>query len=267
MLTFTHTGGMEDILYSLYFCRQLGRRYNIRKFHFHIQTGDLISQQEVNFLKPLLQSQIPIEILTIGSTPPKKAINLSRFRTELNNVYFGDKRDIYYQFNSNNLPRHFDIENIRLKEPIIEKYKDKLIISINDNINLNLKLIEKYRDHLVFIGLQKQYQIFKNKYFNLEYLKVDNMLEAAQYMAGSKGFVGNQNVYYAVTESMKLPRILLTTKQTNITPIGGWTAIASINEKMVSSVENLLNYVDIDDRKTKGKKDDNTTKESHQSIG
>lgn len=284
MLSFTHSGKVEDILYSLYFCRQLSRQYNWRRFNFHIQTGNLISDSEVAFLKPLLESQTFIEELSFSPEKPKGYIDLNRFRTGLINTYSGDCRDYYYQFNSNTLPRHFEIENIKLKEPADQKYKDKIIISISGtfNINLNFKSIIPHKDDLVFFGTREEYESFCLKYFVIEKceLTLDSMLTAAKYMAGAKGFMGNQNAYFALAELMKVPRILLPTEFTkemsgklipgikNVIPFGGWTAIASTNEKMVSTLEDLLKYVDIDNRKTKGKEeDDNTTKESHQSIG
>lgn len=279
MLSFTHAGKVEDILYSLYFCRQLSRQYNWRRFNLHIQTSSLISQEEAEFMRSLLESQTFIEKLTIGPKVPENYINLNRFRTGIINCDGGDCRDYYYQFNSNTLPRHFEIENIKLKEPADQKYKDKIIISINGvvNANLNFKCLIPQRNDLVFFGTQKEYEVFCSKYFIIEHceLNLDSMLTAAKYMAGAKGFIGNQNAYFALAECMKVPRILLPTEFTkemsgrlvpgikNVIPFGGWTAIASVDEKMVSAVKDLLNYVDIDNRKTKGKEDDNTTKESY----
>lgn len=101
------------------------------------------------------------------------------------------------------------------------------------------------------------------------------MLTVAKYIAGAKGFIGNQTGFFALAECMKVPRILLPAEWTkeisgklvpgpkNVLPIGGWTAVASVTEKMVSTVNDLINYKEIDNRKTKGvKKNDNTTKES-----
>lgn len=280
MLTFTHAGRIEDILYSLYFCRQLSRKYDFRSFNYHIQTNVvhnktnlLMTQKDAEFLKPLFETQKWIQKFTYGPNKPEKAIDLNKFRNGAINCNSGDLRDVYYQFNSNDLPRHFDICNIRLKEPADQKYKDKIIFSLSQkfiNSNLNFNLLEKYKQQLVFLGTQNEYESFCSKYFiipNFE-LNVNSMLTAAKYMAGAKGFIGNQNQYFALAEGMKLFRILLPFEWKkdlnnrlipgikNIIPFGGWTAVASINEKMISSLENLINYVDIDDRKTKGVKND-----------
>ena len=284
MLQFTHAGKMGDILYSLYFCRQLSRQYNWRRILFHIQIGKYITTQEAEFMRSLLESQTFIEKLTIGPEVPEDAINLNRFRNGPISFNGGDVRDYYYQFNSNTLPRHFEVENIKLKEPADKKYEGKIIVALsqkNINDNLNFKALQPYRECLVFFGSQNEYEAFCSKNFIIEKceLNFDSMLTIAKYMAGAKGFMGNQNTFFALAECMKVPRILLPAEWTksidgklnpgvkNIVPFGGWTSVASVTEKMVSSVHALLDYVDIDNRKTKGKeKNDNTTKESYQSF-
>lgn len=273
MLTFTHAGPAEDILYSFYFCRELSRRYDFRNFYYHIQTGIFITEQQAEFLRSLLESQKFIQGIIIGPDRPKNAIDLNKFRNGMINCSSGDMRDYYYQFNSNTLPRHFDICNIRLKQLPDEKYKNDVIINISEkvvNVNLDFKSLIKFKDNLVFIGTQKEYETFCSKNFIIEKCEInpDSMLTVAKYIVGSKGFVGNQNQYFALTECLKTPRILVTNEWNkdisgktipgikNITPIGGRAVVASITEKMVSSVENLLNYTDFDDRKTKGNKND-----------
>ena len=276
MLSFCHAGKIGDILYSFYFCRQLSRQYNWRRFNFHIQTdvlypgqGKLMTKQSAQFMRSLLESQTFIEKLTIGPEKPKGYIDLNRFRNGIINCNGGDLRDFYYQFNSNTLPRHFEISNIKLKEPADPKYKDKIIFTLSDryvNTNLNFKALIPYKDDLVFFGTQNEYEKFCGKYFTIEKCELhpDSLLTVAKYMAGAKGFMGNQTGFFALAEIMKVPRILLPAEfvkdklgnikegPKNVIPFGGWTAIASVTEKMVSTVGDLLKYIDIDNRRTKG---------------
>ena len=49
-ITFIHSGNIGDILFSLYFCKELSNALGLEKFNFHINTGD---GSNVNVLLPL----------------------------------------------------------------------------------------------------------------------------------------------------------------------------------------------------------------------
>lgn len=275
MIKYTHAGGIGDILYSLYFCRQLSRNIDQRKIELYIQTNVkdpftgkiLITQQEAQSMRSLLESQTFISKLFISNVKPNDAIDLNKYRFGLINTHGGDCRQYYYTFSNKALPRHFWIKTIRPKWNPDEKYKDKVLLNIsqtNNNVNLNYKLLEQFKDKLVFIGTQREYEIFCSKYFIIKEFQPSNieLLSIAKYFNGCKGFVSNQSNLFALAELMKIPRILLPAEFykdenkidfgiRNVVPIGGWNVSASINEKMVASVGDLINLIYIEQKEEK----------------
>lgn len=275
MIKYTHAGGMEDILYSLYFCKQLSRNINERRIEYYIQTNVkdpftgkiLITKQEAQSMRPLLESQTFISKLFISDNKPKDAVDLNKYRSGIINNHGGDFRDYYYTFNNAILPRHYERKAIRPQWNPNEKYKDKVLINISqnkNNVNLNYNLLEQFKDKLVFVGTKNEYINFCQKYFAIQDFisSEENLLQIAKYFSGSKGLVSNQSTLFAIAELMKIPRILLTNDYNNINnkidfgiknvvPINGWTVVASINEKMVSAVGELINLTYIEQKEEK----------------
>lgn len=279
MIKYTHAGGIGDILYSLYFCRELSRNINQRKIEFYIQTNVkdpftgkiFITKQEAQLLRPLLESQSFISKLIISDVKPVDAIDLNKFRSGIINTRGGDCREYYYTFSNKVLPRYFDLKMIRPHWNPDEKWKDKVLINIsqiNNNVNLNYKLLEQFKDKLVFIGTQQEYNTFCKKYFVIKNFQDSNIsfLEIARMFNGCKGLVANQSNLFAVAECMKIPRILLPADYykdkdkidlgvRNVVPFGGWNVSASINEKMVASVGELINLIYIEEKEQKEQKE------------
>jgi hypothetical protein len=60
-----------------------------------------------------------------------------------------------------------------------------------------------------FIGLKKDFQWFVSETgINPGYIKVTSALEMAQAISGSKLFIGNQSLAFAIAEALKHPRVL-----------------------------------------------------------
>lgn len=268
MLQFTHSGTIGDILYSIFYCRQLSKKYGFKKFNLHIQTSIFLTKKEAQSLKTLLDTQTYIKQVTIGDYKPKDSIDLSKFRNGLINCNSGDVREYYYAFNSNSLPRHFWIKTIRVKWPVDTKYQGKILFNLSEsniNINLNYKLLETFKDKLVFVGTLKEYNTFITKYFKIdEFVDInESLLTVAKYISGAKGVVSNQSDLFALAELMKVPRILLAPDfvndstgkvilgSKNVIPLGKWNVSVSLTEKMLVSVGELinLNYIEQKDEK------------------
>lgn len=264
MLLFNHSGAIGDILFSLYLCKELSQSQGESKFNFHFQINNEqetkigkkrvgFSIKDVEFLLPLLKSQSYINEITYSKDTPKGCFNLDLMRDLNLNLMGGDIRGYWYNLTTSHLPREFQKPIIKV-EPNY-KFKNKLLFTYTEryvNLNINYNLLEPFKNKMVFIGLEKEYQLFKQKYFDLQYIKVNNALEAAQYIAGAKGFMGNESGLFSLAECLKVPRILLSPQLINwnnniiqgpynVNPIGGWNEVAGVNEKMVCSVKKLLN--------------------------
>ena len=108
---FSHTGSLGDILYSLYFCRELTQRLGIEQFDLHIRTnvpdagmkgfthpyGTVrISSNAAQFMTTLLEAQQYIRKVTCSDALPENAIELDRFRDLKLNLSSGSIQNWYY---------------------------------------------------------------------------------------------------------------------------------------------------------------------------
>ena len=69
------------------------------------------------------------------------------------------------------------------------------------------ELVETFRDKIVFIGLPGEHTAFCEEFGRIDYLPTGNLLEAAQAIAGSELFIGNQSSCNAIAEGLKHPLI------------------------------------------------------------
>lgn len=268
MVTFNHSGNIGDIIYSLYFCKELINAIDESKFNINLQInvkdpvagaqkhpfGDVrLTKSAAEFMKALLESQEYINEVTIDENIPDKCVNLDLFRQLKINFVSGDIRSWYYNLSMQHLPREF-WKPILMVNPN-PLYKDKILFASTEryqNIFLDYKVLEPVKDKLIFVGLESEHKLFCEKYFNLEYLKCNTLEELAGYIAGAKGFVANQCGLYSIAECLKVPRVLTTCEYfnysnrvcpgpVNVHPLGGWNEIASTSEKLLSSVKELIN--------------------------
>ena len=251
MLIFSHFGQLGDIIFSLWYVKEYCQKKN-QKCIFHLQTDvkikepswldkthfnptSFLSRQSAEFIKPLLLKCQFIDQVVIGTNKPEGAIDLNQFRTEAINLYSGDLRDFYYNFNDQVLPREF-------WKPILDvqpdkRFEGKILFTLTEryvNPGINYCKLTKYRDRIVFLGTEKEYNIFCEKEWKVNQLYTPKtLLEVAQLMKGSLGFISNQCGFFAVAEALKVPRILfpadwmygptyqIISGPKNVLPIGG----------------------------------------------
>ena len=266
-LLFSHTGSLGDILYSLHFCRELTCRLGAECFDLHIRTnvhddgmkgfkhpyGSVrMSRNAAEFMKPLLEEQPYIRCVTISDELPEHAIDLDRFRELKLNLSSGDIRNWYYQLTSLHLPREFWKPVLSVKTDT--KYQDKIFFSATSryqNLYIDYTALEKYRELLVFAGTPEEYEDFSRNYFETTYVKTDTLLELAGYIAGARGFIGNQGGLFSLAECLKVPRILISPEYTvfkgipgpgshNNNPQGSWCEDAATTCKMIAALEEML---------------------------
>jgi hypothetical protein len=212
-----------DILFSLYFCNELTEYENQKQFDFHIQinvpdtvpnhpnNGKRMTEAAAKFIIPLLNTQSYIKNVSFSENIPNHAINLDNFRKLPINFMSGNICRWYYNLCPVHLPADFTKPVLTCKAN--NKYKDKILISYTEryvNVTIDYKKLKEFQDKLVFIGLPKEYELFSNRFFNLEYCKTKDALEVAEYMTGAKGFLGNQSGLFSIAECLKIPRICLT---------------------------------------------------------
>lgn len=62
---------------------------------------------------------------------------------------------------------------------------------------------QKYGKEAVFIGLEEEYHVFRRTCADVPHYKTNDLLEAAQVIAGADLFVGNQSLPHAIAEGLK----------------------------------------------------------------
>lgn len=257
-----------DILFSLYFCKELSEYLNENKFNFNIQPNVIDPNNNMQnhpngkfrmtigaakFLEDLLKSQSYINEVTFEEKiDERKYVNLDLFRTLPINFMSGDIRRWYYNLARMHLPADFTKPIINVEKN--ELFADKIILVYTErykNITLDYNALKPYKDHLIFFGLPYEYELFKREYFSLEYYPTKTALEAAKLLAGAKGIIGNASGLFSLAECLKINRIFLPSEimiynkntsygPVNVHPQGGWHEVASTTEKMVDSLKELI---------------------------
>lgn len=212
-----------------------------------------MNESAFDFLEPLLKDTGLFDHITNSTQVPPICMNLDDFRNIGINFYSGDIRSWYYNLTTAHLPQAFEKKILFPK--VDDRFKDKLIICMTNryqNCFINYNDLKEFENDLVFIGLEKEHQLFCEKYFPIQYHKVKNGLEVAGLIEGSKGFIGNQSGIYTIAELLKVPRVLVTPEfikddMGNITigpvnnhPRGGWYEVVQTQKRLHSSVKNLM---------------------------
>lgn len=198
-MLFYHRGAQGDIIYSLPTIIANGG-------------GDLCLGNEKYYenLKELLSIQPYIN----------KVLKLNEIKWE----DISHNLDIYRKVHRNSLCKHLcrcHLEPLGvdydLRKPWLQcikaLYKAKIIVSISsryhDKKEIDWSLIKEYKDDCLFVGDKNSYAYFYNNYkISLPFYFCKNALEFAQIIKGSKLFMGNQSLGFALAEAMKHPRIL-----------------------------------------------------------
>lgn len=266
MILFNHTGNLGDLLYSFYFISEL-KEYAHEKIWLHLQTNVEFKYAQkhpngsVGFTKtnvesflPLLKKQILFDKITYGDEIPKhdKIIDLSLIRKMPINFQAGNIVQWYYNLCNVHLSQIFS-KPLLFVEPDFS-LKDKIILMKTtryENEFLDYKVLKKYDKNLIFIGMKNEHEEFNQRFFKVEYFKVDDALHFAKLLQGAKGIISNANGFYAIAELMKVPRILMTPEYmklgdhlipgpVNVHPNGGWFEVAETTQKLETSIKNMI---------------------------
>lgn len=221
-MKFSHSGKLGDALYSIPFCRaclektgNLYFKFNLQKDVKHVanvmeRENVMLTEGACQFLKPLLEWQPFIEEVTISSSVPCDAFDLSIVRKQMHNFGSGDIR-LWYQSCVND---HLDIDLTKpsLEAPFDDRLKDKIIICMTERYvpaEVDMSALKEFASSLVFIGTDFEHQRFCSRYFGIERVIVKDALELAGLMKGCKCVISNLNGNYAIGESLKCKRICL----------------------------------------------------------
>jgi hypothetical protein len=104
-----------------------------------------------------------------------------------------------------------------------QSYSDTIVMARSEryrNYTINYKFLNTYAN-IVFIGVESEYIDIKKTIPHIKWVQVDDFMQMASIIAGSKFFIGNQSFPYSIAEGLKVPRILETSFEViNVVPEG-----------------------------------------------
>lgn len=215
IISFRHSGKMGDLLYSLILAKSFGKA----NMYINIPT-ELMNINEANILLPLIKEQPYINKADIYKKQHFD-IDLDEFRL-IGNTSYAQLSILFLA----RWHKYVDPAKpwIFINEP---KFVNHIIINRTERYMGRLdygSIIRTYPDKCTFIGTEQEHTAFQNFFHcELPYYKTNDLLEAAQVIAGANIFIGNQSVCWAIAEGMKKEGRLLETSidMPNCIPIGG----------------------------------------------
>jgi hypothetical protein len=217
-VNFSHSGHLGDIIYSIPTMIKLseGRkinlylRINMPNLNFtnrmkHPNGNVMLTEKSIELIAPLLLKQSEFnkcEILT------NQNINydLTLFRKFPFDYRMGSIARWYFLCYGIN----FDLGKNWLTVTPNFKYKNSIIISRSSRYNtpgIDYSFLNKY-NNLFFIGTKEEYNEMKKQIDKIEFIEINNFLEMAEAISGSKLFIGNQSFPFSIAEALKIKRVL-----------------------------------------------------------
>lgn len=228
----SHSGNAGDVIYALPTIRQikemtnvpvelylrLGQPLKLPGYNTHPLGNVMLNEKMASMLIDLLAPQSYIDVCEI-LTDQTVDIDLDYFRS--GNIPM-DKGNIARWCS------YLTGVNPVLWTPWIKvepnkQYADTIVMARSEryrNFTINYKFLNNY-EKIVFIGVESEYKDIKKTLPNIKWVQVNNFMEMAQIIAGSKFFIGNQSFPFSIAESLKVPRILETSFEViNVIPEG-----------------------------------------------
>lgn len=203
--TFKHSGARGDLIYSLPTIQKLGggKLYINRKedHFFGIEMTDDEFQSITAFFKT--QSYID-EVLEWDGQQVDYDLDLFR---ALDPMFIPLSSAYLMKFGVN-----YDLEKSWIetsKIPVISKAE--IVVSRSDRYHspFDWKELFPWVDRAIFVGLKSEHEEFVRKTgLNIRHEVTETWVEMAGLILGSKLFIGNQSLPYALAEAVKHPRVL-----------------------------------------------------------
>lgn len=212
--TFQHSGNLGDIIYSLPTIIALGGGV----LYVGTRTGSLEISSNAPPPNPMTE-HMALQIIELLKTQPY----LTDIRLYSNERvdYKLDKFREHHAVMTNHIAKsHLDAfgVNYNLAFPWLRNispvYINDIVISrtkrnLSTLNKFNWQVLSKYEEKCIFIGFEDEYEEFKKcTGLNVERYPARSILEIARVVKGSKLFIGNQSLGFALAEAMKHPRVL-----------------------------------------------------------
>ena len=240
--TCIHSGNAGDIIYSLPTVKELGAKHYIINLNSDPAIGGRgITFEAAKALAPLLLAQSYIERVTIvrcnvfleylDPDQPMEGIDyiLDRFRLQ-----DPDKHHLAIS-HAMAFGIHVNLYEKWLYVGVEEKIKDYVIVALTPRYRslpreFWVKVLSGL-DNIILLGIPREFYCMAG--INGDFVTCKDFLEMAKIINGSKLFIGNPSLPYAIAEGLKIPRLVeLPYQPRNAYPIGknGYVVPNSIKE-------------------------------------
>ena len=214
-----HSGNAGDIIYSLpvvkklheltsapvNFLLKLDEPLELLPGTTHPLNNVMLNRTMADGLVNLLESQ-PYINQTAVYNRQKIHLDLSMFR----NSGLDLSRGNIARWNFYTTGIHADLSEPWLEVEAMDGFSDTIVLARSTRYNnplIDYSFLSAY-SNIVFVGVKSEYQRMKKFINNLQWHPVNDFLELAQIIKGSKLFVGNQSFPFSVAEGLKAVRIL-----------------------------------------------------------
>lgn len=203
--TFKHSGNLGDIIFCLPTIMALGG-------------GTLyISDGKGKLLRPMSKTMVTQIIELLKGQPYLNDVlpyhnetidyDLDKFREKHgpgSDVHLAQRHLMAFGVDYDlSLPWLHSIEPLPINEIVIQNgYRCR-------DLDLNWQALKGFEDKCVFVGFKNEYRTFRRKTrLKIKFHQINNLLELARIIKGSKLFIGNQSIGFALAEALKHPRVL-----------------------------------------------------------
>lgn len=218
--------GKRGVIYQRIGMQGISYDGSIHPFENEYGEAICMSQYMFDMLFPLIKSQEYIEdFLPYSGEDVDVDFDLIRLQHYTNQPKGSLNRWFNYAFPqmASDLSKKWLILPDTIKK-VMPAY-GKVVINFTQrhrNHLINYFFLKKYQDQLLFVGLQKERDLFcKTWDLDIAKLDVNDFYDLGQQLKSCKFFLGNQSFCFQLAESMKIPRILeLFTMMPNVIPVG-----------------------------------------------
>ena len=195
--TFTHSGDLGDIIYSLPTIRAAGGG-TLYLRDTPGKTSHGMTEAKVKRLHPLLIRQEYIQ--DVVWEPNARTHNLDGFRDHGANGNLCDMHLATHGFDWTHRQKAW-IKSVtpRKTYPIVVHRSSRYW---NENFPWD-RIVKQYQGGIGFVGFEDEYKDFCNRFGEIPLIEANDFLELAQVIEGSEWFIGNQSSPLAVAHGMK----------------------------------------------------------------
>lgn len=214
--SFKHSGNAGDVIYSLPAAKALAGHGEL---HFYLNPGQkghygkkphplgglMLNEKICQMLYPLLSTQSYIKSCSVYTGQQidydMDLIRSYPFPNSKGNI----SRWYFYLFATT-----ADLSKPWLHANPDTAWNDHIVIARSQRYNapgISYSFLNRYKKK-VFVGVEQEWKEMKKMLPGIDYLPVNDFLQLASVIAGSKLFIGNQSFPFSLAEGMKVNRLL-----------------------------------------------------------